>query len=177
MAGPSYDAVDEALLRAIPQRLGRVPRVLLIVAPYYRDIANELEVNARAVLGLAEADVTKVTVPGALEIPQALELALTEPTYEGFDGVVAIGCVIRGETSHYDIVCHNANHWLMDVALSHGVPVGNAILTVDTHEQAQVRAAKTTGDGGKGADAARAALSLIAIANPEGMSVPDEVSA
>lgn len=175
MAGHSTQAIDAALLASIPQRLGRAPRVVMIVAPYYSEIAQELETNAREVLRQAGADITKLVVPGALEIPQALELALTTPDYEPFDGAVAIGCVIRGETAHYDIVCHNANHWMMDVALSHGVPVGNAILTVDTMEQAQVRADRKTGEGGKGADAARAALSLIAIANPAG-EIDAEVS-
>ncbi|MEM9030307.1 MAG: 6,7-dimethyl-8-ribityllumazine synthase [Pseudomonadota bacterium] len=168
MAGQSTQAIDDEALKAALGELSHKPRVLLIVAPYYSDIADTLETNARLVLNRVHADVLKVVVPGALEIPQALELALSEPAYGTIDAAVAIGCVIRGETSHYDIVCNNTNHWLMDVALSHGVPVGNAILTVDTHEQAAVRAAATTGNGGKGADAARAALSLIRVANPPG---------
>ena len=76
-----------------------------------------------------------------------------------FDGAVALGCVIRGETAHYDIVCNNANHWLMEVAVRQDVPVGNAILTVDTRAQAVARA--EGGIGGKGGDAARACLALI----------------
>ena len=76
-----------------------------------------------------------------------------------FDGAVALGCVIRGETAHYDIVCNNANHWLMDVAMRQDVPVGNAILTVDTRAQAVARA--EGGVRGKGGDAARACLRLI----------------
>lgn len=166
MAGQSDNIIDASAYHDLPDRLGRSPRLLLIVAPYYEEVAAELETNARAALGEARCDVVKVVVPGALEIPQAFELVLSEPSYGSFDGAVAIGCIIRGETSHYDVVVDNANRWLMDTALSHGVPVGNAILTVDTLEQAVVRADANTGNGGKGGDAARAALALISIANP-----------
>ena len=78
-----------------------------------------------------------------------------------YDGAVALGCVIRGETSHYDIVCNNANHWLMEVAIRNGVPLGNGILTVDTEAQALARAHGTSGKGGA---AVRACLSLIELA-------------
>ena len=78
-----------------------------------------------------------------------------------FDGAIVLGCVIRGETAHYDIVCNNANHWLYTVANEFGMPIGNAILTVDTHEQAMARA--SGGRAGKGGDAAYACLSLIAL--------------
>ncbi|NJO23083.1 MAG: 6,7-dimethyl-8-ribityllumazine synthase, partial [Sphingomonadales bacterium] len=77
-------------------------------------------------------------------------------------GAVALGCVIRGETSHYDIVCNNANHWMMHVATEQHIPVGNGILTVDTHDQALARA--RGGRTGKGGDAARACLRLIELA-------------
>ncbi len=79
-----------------------------------------------------------------------------------WDGAVALGCVIRGETAHYDIVCRNANHWLMEVAIRHCVPVGNGILTVETEAQAMARA--RGGADGKGGDAARACLRLIELA-------------
>ena len=80
----------------------------------------------------------RITVPGALEIPQVLAQAAAAGQFPGhaengkWDGAVALGCVIRGETAHYDIVCNNANHWLMDVAIKHAIPLGNGILTVDT---------------------------------------------
>ena len=86
-------------------------------------------------------------MPGALEIPQALAQAVkagligSDEATARFDGCVVLGCVIRGETSHYDIVCNNANHWLMDVAVRNAIPLGNAILTVDTEAQAMARAA------------------------------------
>ena len=164
MAGRSTRSTGTDAGAAARDALGRAPRILIIVAPYYEDVAMELEAGANRILDAAACVSVRVEVPGALEIPQALELALSNPDHDGVDGAVAIGCVIRGETAHYDIVVNNANHWLMDVALSHGVPVGNAILTVDTHEQAMVRAR-----GGKGADAATAVLSLIAIGAGAGL--------
>ena len=108
-----------------------------------------------------------MSVPGALEIPQALAQAVkagligSDDANARFDGCVALGCVIRGETSHYDIVCNNANHWLMQVAVGNAIPLGNAILTVDTEAQALERA--RGGRKGKGADAVRACLALIAL--------------
>ena len=107
----------------------------------------------------------RITVPGALEIPQVLAQAasaglIPRSAASGrWDGAVALGCVIRGETSHYDIVCNNANHWLMEVAIRHSIPLGNGILTVDTEAQAMARA--QGGADGKGGDAVRACLSVI----------------
>lgn len=104
-------------------------------------------------------------VPGALEIPLALaqaantELIPGEATNARYDGCVALGCVIRGETTHYDTVCNNANHWLMDIATRHAIPLGNAILTVETEAQAMERA--RGGRESKGASAVRACLTLI----------------
>ncbi|MGH1419996.1 MAG: 6,7-dimethyl-8-ribityllumazine synthase [Hyphomicrobiaceae bacterium] len=144
--------------------------VLIIEAPYYDDVAKLLIAGAIAELKAAGATYERVQVPGALEIPQALGAAVKaerigilaeEDGDNNFDGVVALGCVIRGETSHYDIVCNNANHWLMELATTEEIPVGNAILTVDTHEQAIARA--TAGVNGKGGDAAQACLQLIAL--------------
>jgi len=118
----------------------------------------------------------RLTVPGALEIPQVLAQTVAAgliPRHAEngkWDGMVALGCVIRGETSHYDIVCNNANHWLMDVAIKHAVPLGNGILTVDTEAQALARA--RGGADGKGGDAARACLRLIELQRAfEGQSI------
>ena len=100
--------------------------------------------GAVAELDAAGAGYEIIAVPGALEIPQALGQAvangLLAETGAKFAGAIALGCVIRGETSHYDIVCDNANHWMMRVAMDKRVPLGNAILTVDTHAQAMARA-------------------------------------
>lgn len=134
-------------------------RILVIEARYYDDIADELLAGAVAEIEAAGATVERFAVPGALEIPQVILMA-GESALE-YDGVVALGCVIRGETSHYDIVVDNTNHWLYDAAAAVGLPVGNAVLTVDTKEQAMARA--KGGRAGKGGDAARACLRLIEI--------------
>jgi 6,7-dimethyl-8-ribityllumazine synthase len=136
-------------------------RVLVIESPYYQDVAAALLAGAVAEIEAAGGTYEKVSVPGALEIPQALGVFMDSDASIEFDGAVALGCVIRGETDHYDIVCNNANHWLYTVANEFGMPIGNAILTVDTHEQAMARA--SGGRAGKGGDAAYACLSLIAL--------------
>ena len=138
-----------------------VGRVLIIEARFYEDIAEELANGAIAELDAHGVAYTRVGVPGALEIPQALAAAAPLFDDEVYAGAIALGCVIRGETTHYETVCHNANHWLMDVAINSLIPVGNAILTVETREQALERA--RGGRDGKGGDAARACLALIAI--------------
>jgi 6,7-dimethyl-8-ribityllumazine synthase len=144
---------------------GKAKRILIIEAPYYRDIAKELRAGALAELEAARASFEIVVVPGALEIPLALALAVKAGVIPGsasrarFDGCVALGCVIRGETSHYETVCNNANHWLMDVATRHAIPLGNAILTVENESQALQRA--RGGHEGKGAAAVRACLALL----------------
>lgn len=140
-------------------------RVLIIEARFYEDIGDELAAGAVAEVEAAGGQVERVSVPGALEIPQVLSQAARAGLFDGdapvFAGVIALGCVIRGETGHYDIVCNNANHWLMDEALKKGVPLGNGILTVETMDQALERA--RGGRSGKGADAARACLRMIAV--------------
>ena len=135
--------------------------VLFIEARFYEDIADLLIEGATAECAKRGVTFERVAVPGALEIPQVLAAAAAARAAgrTTFDGVVVLGCIIRGETAHYDIVCHNANHWLMDVAVRHEVPVGNAILTVDTRAQAVARA--EGGIIGKGGDAARACLKVI----------------
>jgi 6,7-dimethyl-8-ribityllumazine synthase len=135
--------------------------LLFIEARFYEDIAEMLAEGAIAECAKRGVSFERVAVPGALEIPQALAAAAAARAAGrlAFDGAIALGCVIRGETAHYDIVCNNANHWLMDTAMRHEVPVGNAILTVDTRAQALARA--KGGVSGKGGDAARACLKLI----------------
>lgn len=135
--------------------------VLIIEARFYEDIAEELAAGAIAELEAHGIAYKRVAVPGALEIPQALAAAAPLFDDDIYAGAIALGCVIRGETTHYETVCHNANHWLMDVAINSLIPVGNAILTVETREQALARA--QGGRDGKGGDAARACLKLIAI--------------
>ncbi len=137
--------------------------ILIIEGRFYEQIADELVAGAIAEIEAVGATYERVVVPGALEIPQVLMAAVTAGRFDegaaDYDGVVALGCVIRGETAHYDIVVNNANHWLMDVAIDQAIPVGNAILTVDTEAQALARA--KGGRKGKGGDAARACFALI----------------
>jgi 6,7-dimethyl-8-ribityllumazine synthase len=159
-----------------PPHGGQRARVLIIEARYYQAISDLLAAGALAELEAAGASCERIVVPGALEIPVALAQAVQAGVIPSaarnarFDGCVALGCVIRGETTHYDTVCNNANHWLMQVAVRHAIPLGNAILTVETEAQALARA----GDGrrGKGADAVRACLSLIAHARTFGTAGP-----
>lgn len=140
-------------------------RVLVIEAPYYKHITDELIAGAAAILGDANVAFDRIAVTGALEIPLAFAEAVAAghvaapPGKAKYAGVIAVGCVIRGETSHYDIVCNNANHWLMETAIKNAIPLGNAILTVDTASQALARA--RGGSSGKGGDAARACLRLM----------------
>ena len=135
----------------------RPTRVLIVVAPYYREIADELLAGAKAACETAKAMYDVVEVPGALEVPQAIALAAGRGLYDGF---VALGCVIRGETTHYETVCNDSSRGLMDLGLK-GYCVGNGILTVETVDQAVVRA-EAAGQN-KGGGAAVAALCLIAL--------------
>jgi 6,7-dimethyl-8-ribityllumazine synthase len=133
-------------------------RILVVESGYYKDIADALLAGARRALDAAKARYDVVTVPGALEIPQAAVIALDGARgAKAYEGVVALGCVIRGETSHYDIVAGESARALMDIGVMRGVPVGNGILTVDTDAQARVRA----GRGDKGGVAATAVLALV----------------
>lgn len=136
-------------------------RVLVVEGRFYEALADELLAGARAVLEAAEAQVDVVTVPGALEIPIAAEIALEGAELEGrpYEAVVALGCVIRGETYHFEIVAGESSRGLMDLALAHALPLGNGILTVETEAQAWERA--RVGEGNKGGGAAEAALSLV----------------
>lgn len=142
--------------------------VLIIEARYYEAVGEALIEGALAELAAQGVGYERVEVPGALEIPQVLAAAVMAGALPAaaatarYCGAVLLGCVIRGETSHYDIVCNNANHWCYDVALRHAIPVGNAILTVDNELQALARA--RGGRQGKGADAVRACLQLVEVA-------------
>jgi len=139
-------------------------KVLIVVAPYYKDIADDLVAGARAELDKAGAVADLVEVPGALEVPTAIRIAADGGSYDGF---VALGCVIRGETTHYDTVCNDSSRALQLLGLE-GACIGNGILTVETHEQAAVRA--NPADQNKGGGAAAAALHLIALTRRFGRS-------
>lgn len=134
-------------------------KLLIVVAPFYRDIADDLLEGARATLDKAGAAHDTVEVPGALELPTAIGLAHRQ---SNFDGFVALGCVIRGETTHYETVCNDSSRGLTLLGLQ-GACIGNGILTVENREQAVVRARPDGGED-KGGGAAAAALHLIALA-------------
>lgn len=136
---------------------GEPLRILIVEARFYDDIADELAAGAIAELVAQGATWTRVSVPGCLEIPQVMNAAVRHG--KTFDGIVALGCVIRGETSHYGIVCEQTNTWMMDVAIRHATALGNGVLTVDTKAQALARA--EGGRDGKGGDAARACLRVL----------------
>jgi 6,7-dimethyl-8-ribityllumazine synthase len=136
-------------------------RILVVEARYYDDIADMLLAGAKRAFERAGVDFDLITVPGALEIPQAIAITLdaARSRHKPYDGVVALGCVIRGETSHYDIVAGESARALMDLAIAHLMPIGNGILTVDTEAQALARARPEEGD--KGGWAVDAALSIV----------------
>ena len=139
-------------------RFERPTRLLVVVAPFYREIADALLAGARAALDEAGAAHETVEVPGALEIPTAIRLAA--PSRQ-FDGYVALGCVIRGETTHYETVCADSSRGLTLLGLQ-GHCIGNGILTVENVAQAVVRADPAGQD--KGGGAADAAMHLVALA-------------
>jgi 6,7-dimethyl-8-ribityllumazine synthase len=136
-------------------------RILVVEARYYDDIADMLLRGTKRVLKDAGAVFDLVTVPGALEIPAAIMIGLhaAAAREQPYDGVVALGCVIRGETAHYDIVAGESARAIMDISIALDMPMGNGILTVDTDAQAKARA-KPNGED-KGGGAARAALTLV----------------
>jgi 6,7-dimethyl-8-ribityllumazine synthase len=138
-------------------------RILVVEARFYDDIADALLAGARRVLEAEGAAFDRISVPGSLEIPAAIAMALdaAERKQRPYDGVVALGCVIRGDTIHFDIVAIESARALMDLAVTRRLPVGNGILTVDTEAQAWTRARMEEGD--KGGDAARAALAMVRI--------------
>jgi 6,7-dimethyl-8-ribityllumazine synthase len=136
----------------------RSPHVLIVEARFYADLADELARGAVAALEEAGAIWERVAVPGAFEAPAAIRVALET---ERFDGYVALGCVIRGETTHYDYVCGESARGLMDLAVQFGAAIGYGILTCENGEQAWARAAVDRKN--KGADAARACLAMIAL--------------
>jgi 6,7-dimethyl-8-ribityllumazine synthase len=144
--------------------------ILVVEGRFYDEISDLLLAGAKRALARTGMDFDLVTVPGALEIPQAIAIMIdaAQARHKPYDGVVALGCVIRGETSHYDIVAGESARALMDLAMTHLIPIGNGILTVDTHAQALARARPEEGD--KGGWAVDAALALVRLKRPFSVS-------
>ncbi|MEL4070850.1 6,7-dimethyl-8-ribityllumazine synthase [Ochrobactrum sp. GPK 3] len=137
------------------------PHLLIVEARFYDDLADALLDGAKAALDDAGVTYDVVTVPGALEIPATISFALDGADNGGtdYDGYVALGTVIRGETYHFDIVANESCRALTDLAVEESLAIGNGILTVENDEQAWARARRTDKD--KGGFAARAALTMI----------------
>jgi 6,7-dimethyl-8-ribityllumazine synthase len=136
-------------------------RILIVEARFYDDIADELLKGATRVLDAAGTVYDRISVPGSLEIPPAITIALDAADSAGkpYEGAVALGCVIRGDTIHFEIVSFESSRGLMEISRTRGVPIGNGIVTVDNDAQAWTRAKVDEAD--KGGDAARASLSLV----------------
>jgi len=158
----------------------RAPHILVIQSPYYKDIAAELYRGAKQALDAAGATHDVISVPGVLEIPAALAMAMDseldgleifgdndnfdEDSNGGsslYDGYIVLGCVIRGETTHYDIVAGESARKLMDMSVDYSLALGNGIQTVENEAQAWARA--KVDDKNKGGGAADAALAMIAL--------------
>ena len=139
--------------------MNKPPHILVVEAPYYAHIAAELRRGAERALDLAGATHESASVPGAFEIPAAI--AMVARAAPRFDGFVALGCVIRGETTHYDHICAESARGLQDLAVRLGLAIGYGILTVENEAQALVRAAPEGRD--KGGEAVRASLALVAL--------------
>ncbi len=144
----------DAALPAAPVVAGPAPHVLIVRAPYYREVVDGLRDGAERILREAGATFEVLDVAGAFELPQAIRIALRGQTR--FDAFVALGCIVKGETDHYDFICQASMNGMMNLALQYGIAVGTGLLTVDSIDQAVARSSE---DGfNKGAEAAAAAL-------------------
>ena len=138
-------------------------RMLVIAAQFNREIVELLSTGAMTALQRAQAEAELIMVPGAREIPIAAKIALdsADKSARSFDGIIALGCVIRGDTYHFEIVSNESARALMDLSVLRSMPLGNGVLTVENEDQALVRADPKRGD--KGGEAARAALALTVL--------------
>ncbi|MGB6445838.1 MAG: 6,7-dimethyl-8-ribityllumazine synthase [Xanthobacteraceae bacterium] len=155
MAGPRQTKRDSTSVKGA--------RILVVEARYYDDIADALLAGAKKALQEAGAQFDCISVPGSLEIPTATAIALdaAQKKRRPYDGAVALGCVIRGETIHFEIVSHESARGLLDLSIARGIPIGNGIITVENEVQAKARAG--VDDQDKGGGAVRAALTLVGL--------------
>lgn len=145
--------------------MDKKPHIMVIEAPFYKDIVDELVKGTLIVLNERGVTFERVQVPGALEIPHAIAYGIKmkqfHPARRRFDGYIALGCVIKGETHHFDVVCTEANRGLQNMAVQYGLALGNGLLTVYDEKQAWERA-RVSGMN-KGGAAAEACLDMIAL--------------
>jgi 6,7-dimethyl-8-ribityllumazine synthase len=155
MAGPRRGKRDDSVRKGAS--------ILIVEARFYDDVADALLAGAMKALKEAKAEVDCISVPGSLEIPTAIAIAAdaAQRRRRPYDGAVALGCVIRGDTIHFEIVSHLSAKGLMELSVARLLPIGNGIITVDTEAQAWARARPEEQD--KGGDAARAALALVGL--------------
>lgn len=154
----------DAPLPTAPSVPGAAPRLLLVRAPYYREVVDGMTQGALRILSEASATHDTLNVAGAFELAQAIRLVLRGS--QRYDGFIALGCIVRGETDHYDHICRESMAGLMQVALQYGLALGTGLLTVHDIGQA---VARSGADGhNKGAEAASAALRQVAIARQMG---------
>jgi len=146
-------------------------RFLIVEARFYTELADALAAGAMKALDDAGVTYDRISVPGALEIPAAIAMASQRRDAEPYDGYVALGCVIRGETYHFEIVCNESARGIMDLTSAEMLAIGNGILTVENGEQAWERADPARKD--KGGDAARAALVMAELAHQYGLTADD----
>ncbi|PZO81460.1 MAG: 6,7-dimethyl-8-ribityllumazine synthase [Mesorhizobium amorphae] len=138
------------------------PHLLIVEARFYDDLSDALLAGAHAALAEAGASADVISVPGALEIPAVIAMAAAGTKH--YDGYVALGCVIRGETYHFDVVSNESSRGLMELSIRHLLAIGNGILTTENEEQAWVRAQISDDEASdKGGGAARAALRMIEV--------------
>ena len=146
-------------------------RFLIVEASFYTELAESMAQGAMAALDEAGAVYDRISVPGALEIPAAIAMASQRRDGPAYDGYVALGCVIRGETYHFEIVCNESARGIMDLTTAEMLAIGNGILTVENADQAWERADPARKD--KGGDAARAALAMVNMAHHFGIATDD----
>jgi 6,7-dimethyl-8-ribityllumazine synthase len=150
-------STEDAELPKAPRVEGAPPHLLIVRAPYYREVVDGLSAGAARILAEAGATAETLDVAGAYELPQVIRIALRGS--RRFDGFIALGCIVKGETDHYDFICKATMDGIMSVALQFGICLGTGLLTCDTIAQA---VARSGADGhNKGAEAAAAALVQI----------------
>lgn len=145
---------------------GPAPRILAIVAPYYREVVDGMLAGARRVFADINASVEVAEVAGGYELPAALAMALKAP--RRWDGFLLLGCVVRGETDHYTFICDAICHGVMDLSTRHAAPIGFGLLTVDSLDQALARSCDDRMN--KGAEAAHAVIGQVALARRWGLA-------